>query len=301
MNHLIMLFNVPHYNPWKIWIPFYFFFTGLSAGSFLVSTLATVFGLKKFKVLALPAAISAFLLLILAPISLTMDLAQHFRFWHVLVPSYFNPTSPISYGVWLLSVYPMADLVYAYFIWKQDTRMMKILGLITIPLALSVHAYTGFVFGVVKAHAFWNTSIMPFYFLVSATVSGIALLILIYLIQSRLQRKRSGSTYDRDLLSSLTNMCVAFLGLDLFLDLSQWLVLALGSADAHLTLLTIMHDPIYVIGEILLGIVTPLLILSFPKTRGNLGWVTVASILMIVGVFFMRYSLVNVGWDVPIS
>jgi Ni/Fe-hydrogenase subunit HybB-like protein len=47
-----VLYNVPHEVPWKIYIPLYFYFTGLSAGSFILSTLSTVFGIKRFKPMA---------------------------------------------------------------------------------------------------------------------------------------------------------------------------------------------------------------------------------------------------------
>ena len=71
-----VLYNVPHEVPWKIYIPLYFYFTGLSAGSFILSTLSTVFGIKRFKPMALPAAIISFLLLLLAPACLILDLHQ---------------------------------------------------------------------------------------------------------------------------------------------------------------------------------------------------------------------------------
>ncbi|MGB9616712.1 MAG: NrfD/PsrC family molybdoenzyme membrane anchor subunit, partial [Desulfomonilaceae bacterium] len=85
-----VLYNVPHETPWKVYIPLYFYFTGLSAGSFILSTLSTVFGIKRFKPMALPAAIISFILLLLAPACLILDLHQPTRFWHTLVPEYFN-------------------------------------------------------------------------------------------------------------------------------------------------------------------------------------------------------------------
>ena len=71
-----VLYNVPHEVPWEIYIPLYFYFTGLSAGSFILSTLSTVFGIKRFKPMALPASIISFLLLLLAPACLILDLHQ---------------------------------------------------------------------------------------------------------------------------------------------------------------------------------------------------------------------------------
>jgi Ni/Fe-hydrogenase subunit HybB-like protein len=60
-------YNVFHKVSWDIRIPLYFYFTGLSAGSFVLSSLFTVFGLKQFKSLAFTAGVSAVILLLLAP------------------------------------------------------------------------------------------------------------------------------------------------------------------------------------------------------------------------------------------
>ena len=79
-------YNVFHKDPWDFWIPLYFYFTGLSAGSFVLSSLSTVFGIKQFKQLAFTAGISAVALLLFAPIFLILDLGQPLRFWKVLVP-----------------------------------------------------------------------------------------------------------------------------------------------------------------------------------------------------------------------
>ena len=185
-----VLYNVPHEIPWKVYIPLYFYFTGLSAGSFILSTLSTVFGIKRFKPMALPAAIISLVLLLLAPACLILDLNQPLRFWHTLVPEYFNRTSALSYGSWLLTFYPLANLIYIYFIFVKNDHITKILGTITVPLAIFVHAYTGFAFALVRARAWWHSALMPGYFLTSALLSGIALLLVVALIMDRYRREK---------------------------------------------------------------------------------------------------------------
>jgi tetrathionate reductase subunit C len=46
-------------------------------------------------------------------------LEQKPRFWHLF--TYFNPTSPITYGSFLLTLYPMVGVIYAYFPFKGIT------------------------------------------------------------------------------------------------------------------------------------------------------------------------------------
>lgn len=292
-----VLYNVPHEIPWKVYIPLYFYFTGLSAGSFILSTLSTVFGIKRFKPMALPAAIISFVLLLLAPACLILDLHQPTRFWHTLVPEYFNRTSALSYGSWLLTIYPVANLIYIYFIYVKNDRVTKLLGTITVPLAIFVHAYTGFAFALVRARAWWHSALMPGYFLTSALLSGIALLLVVALIMDRYRKEK----LDLELYSSLRLMMIGILLVDLFWSGSFWLTLLVSTADGYASIMLALHEKFYVWGEYVSGMLIPLVILTLPWTRDKKLWLCVASLLIIGGVFLMRYSVVFIGFDIPLS
>jgi Ni/Fe-hydrogenase subunit HybB-like protein len=292
-----VLYNVPHEIPWKIYIPLYFYFTGLSAGSFILSTLSTVFNIKRFKPMALPAAIASFVLLLLAPACLIFDLHQPTRFWHTLVPEYFNPTSALSYGSWLLTAYPIANLVYIYYIFVKNDRVTRILGMITVPLAIFVHAYTGFAFALVRARAWWHSALMPGYFLTSALLSGIALLAVVALIMDKYRQQK----LEPALYTSLRLMMIGILLVDLFWNGSFWLTLLVSTADGHASILLALHEKLYVWGELVSGMLVPLAILIIPRTRESRVWLCLASLLIIGGVFLMRYSVVFIGFDIPLS
>ncbi|MFH0822948.1 MAG: NrfD/PsrC family molybdoenzyme membrane anchor subunit [Pseudomonadota bacterium] len=292
-----VLYNVPHEIPWKIYIPLYFYFTGLSAGSFILSTLSTVFGIKRFKPMALPAAIISFLLLLLAPMCLILDLHQPTRFWHTLVPEYFNRTSALSYGSWLLTAYPIANLIYIYFIFVKNDRVTKILGAVTVPLAVFVHAYTGFAFALVRARAWWHSALMPGYFLTSALLSGIALLYVVALIFDRVRKEK----LELGLYSDLRLMMIGILLTDLFWNGSFWLTLLVSNADGYASIMVAFHEKLYIWGELVCGMLVPLAILIAPQTKGNRAWICLASLLIIGGVFLMRYSVVFIGFEVPLS
>ncbi len=292
-----VLFNVPHEVPWKVYIPLYFYFTGLSAGSFILSTLSTVFGIKRFKPMALPAAIISFLLLLLAPACLILDLHQPLRFWHTLVPEYFNNTSALSYGSWLLTLYPIANLIYIYFIFVKYDRITRVLGMITVPLAIFVHAYTGFAFALVRARAWWHSALMPGFFLTSALLSGIALLLVVALIMDRYKKEK----LELELFKSLRLMMIGILLTDLFWNGSFWLTLLVSTADGYASVMLAFHEKLYLWGEIFSGMLVPLVILVLPWTRSHRAWLCIASILIIGGVFLMRYSVVFIGFDVPLS
>ncbi len=292
-----VLYNVPHEVPWKIYIPLYFYFTGLSAGSFILSTLSTVFGIKRFKPMALPAAIISFVLLLLAPACLILDLHQPTRFWHTLVPNYFNSTSALSYGSWLLTLYPITNLIYIYFIFVKNDRATKILGTITVPLAVFVHAYTGFAFALVRARAWWHSALMPGFFLTSALLSGIALLFVVALIMD----KRKKYNLDPELFKSLRLMMIGILVVDLFWNMCFWLTLLVSNADGYASVLFALTEKLYIFGEIGFGMLVPLVLLLLPWTREDKLFQCLASLLIIMGVFLMRYSVVFIGFDIPLS
>lgn len=292
-----VLYNVPHEVPWKVFIPLYFYFTGLSAGSFILSTLSTVFGIKRFKPMALPAAIISFLLLLLAPACLILDLQQPTRFWHTLVPEYFNRMSALSFGSWLLSAYPIANLIYIYYIFVKNDKVTRVLGMVTVPLAIFVHAYTGFAFALVRARAWWHSALMPGYFLTSALLSGIALLMVVALLMDRYARTK----LDPELFTSLRLMMVGILLVDLFWTGSFWLTLMVSNADGYASVWYALQEKLYVYGEITAGMLVPLALLILPWTRYKRVWLYVASILIIGGVFLMRYSVVFIGYDIPLS
>lgn len=290
-------YNVFHKAPWDFWIPLYFYFTGLSAGSFVLSSLSTVFGIKQFKQLAFTAGISAVILLLLAPIFLVLDLGQPLRFWKVLVPWYFNPHSVMSWGSWLLVIYPIVLLIYCWCMLKEKERMIKIFGIITLPLAIAVHGYTGFIFGLIKARVYWYSAIMPGYFLTSAVLSGIGLLIIIILIKDKL----TGGSAISELFSPLKKMMIVIIILDLFWVFCWKITLLSGTHEAHASALIALKDPLYIFGELFLGMFIPLFLLTFSKTRNSTGWLVVSSVLVLMGVFLMRYTLVFTGFKIPLS
>ncbi|MBI2305512.1 MAG: polysulfide reductase NrfD [Chloroflexi bacterium] len=300
MANILITYNVEHELPLSIHLAVYFYLTGLSAGSFILSTLAYGFGMEQFKPLGKVGVIMAILLLVMAPLNLIADMEQPFRFWYLFL--YLNPTSPITWGSFLLTLYPLNSLVYAYFMFRGDAPRTKFFGLIGIPLAVSVHGYTGFILALGKARALWNTALMPTLFLVSAMVSGIAMMILVVIIKDRFfSPERQVKT---ELISRLTQLLAGTIILDLFLVVSDVLVLLTSDAEAKegaSLILTGELSPYFLGMEILLGSLVPLFILTFPLTRRRVSAVAFASALVMVGIMAMRYVMVIGGQMVPLS
>jgi formate-dependent nitrite reductase membrane component NrfD len=62
-----------------------------------------------------------------------------------------------------------------------------------------------------------------------------------------------------------------------------------------------LSEELYIVGEIGFGMLLPLFILLLPVTREDRFFQCFASFLIIVGVFLMRYSVVFIGFDIPLS
>ncbi len=295
-----IIYNVEHEMPLGIPIATYFYLTGLSAGSFIISTLAYGFGMVKFKPLGKIGVVMATLLLVIAPMILLIDLEQPLRFWHLIL--YLRITSPITWGTFLLSLYPMNCIIYGYFMFKGDMRRTKIFGLLGIPLALLVHGYTGFILALGKARVLWNTAIMPPIFLVSAMVSGLALMILVVIVKDFvLQRKKEP---NRALIYALGNFLVASIVLDLILigiDLSVLLTSTTEAYRAALMLLNGQFRFLFLGVEITLGAIIPLLLILSPFTKHWIPGFVIASVLVMVGIFAMRCIMVIGGLSIPLS
>lgn len=295
-----IIYNVEHEMPLGIPIATYFYLTGLSAGSFIISTLAYGFGMLKFKPLGKIGVVMATFLLIIAPMILLIDLEQPFRFWHLII--YLRITSPITWGTFLLSLYPMNCMVYGYFMFKGDLKRTKIFGLIGIPLALLVHGYTGFILALGKARVLWNTAIMPPIFLVSAMVSGLALMILVVIVKDFIIQR--GKEPNRELIYALGKFLVASIALDLILigiDLSVLLTSTTEAYRAALMLLNGQFSFLFLGVELLLGAIIPLFLFLSPFTKRWVPAYALASILVMVGIFAMRCIMVIGGLSVPLS
>lgn len=183
---------------------------------------------------------------------------------------------------------------------KGNMRLTRIFGFIGIPLAISVHGYTGFILAFGKARALWNTALMPILFLVSAIVSGIALMILVCTIKDRFFSKEK--KINLTLIFNLGKLLAWMIIFDLFLVGSDLIVLSISHSDAqaiaHLLLLG-KFSPLFLIVENLLGKIVPFILLVVPKFR-RLTTIVVASILVVIGIFFMRYIVVVGGEFIPL-
>jgi Ni/Fe-hydrogenase subunit HybB-like protein len=102
---------------WQWWILAYFFFGGISGGSYALGTLLRLAGDSRDRSASQLAYIASFVALIPCPIFLMADLGQPLLFWHMLVDTSpggglaFRPDSPMSLGSWALLLFGLFSFV----------------------------------------------------------------------------------------------------------------------------------------------------------------------------------------------
>ncbi|MHB8877274.1 MAG: NrfD/PsrC family molybdoenzyme membrane anchor subunit, partial [Myxococcaceae bacterium] len=197
---------------WSLMIVMYPYITGFVAGAFIVTSLYHVFGRQEFKPVARLAMATSFCFLAIATMPLLNHLGHAERgVFVVITPNFASAMAGfgalytfylivLSLEVWFvyrkeiimsarksrglkrfmyaalaLGTYDTSPEALAY-----DHKAVRLLCAIGLPSACMLHGYVGFIFGAIKANPWWSTPLMPVVFLLSAAVSGIGLLIVLY-------------------------------------------------------------------------------------------------------------------------
>ncbi|PKM80741.1 MAG: polysulfide reductase [Firmicutes bacterium HGW-Firmicutes-14] len=234
---------------WGLFIVLYPYLTGLVAGAFIVSSLYHVFGVSKLKPVSRLALISALALLLVAPLALISHLGQPLRALNLMWTP--NPTSAMAGFGYIYSFYLIIVLLEIWFMYRKDLvefaatregwtgklyniltlgakdispaalhtdhKVVSALAIIGIPSAAFLHGYVGFIFGAIKANSWWSTPLMPVIFLLSAIVSGVALLIVVYAVTCWLRKVK----IDFDCLMTMNKYLLIFLILAFVLEILE--------------------------------------------------------------------------------
>jgi protein NrfD len=305
---------------WGLWVAAYIFFIGLSAGAFLVSSLVYVFDMKRFEPISRVALFTALVTLLMALLSIVVDLGHMERAWHVIV--YANFKSPMAWMIYLYSFYMVILTLELWFLLRtdfvrlareggrrtrlyrllalgssdasedrgrHDRRIVRVLATIGVPTAIMFHGGVGALFGTVAARPHWHSGLFPLLFLLSALVSGGALLAVVAAVfQDGLRRYRQ-TVLD------LGQLVVALLVLDVLFQVSEFLVAFRGGIPGHTAgLLLVLTGPfreVFWLGQLGLGTLVPLALLLLP-TRRKPWLVVVACALIVVGIFGLRLNIV---------
>jgi formate-dependent nitrite reductase membrane component NrfD len=142
---------------WKWEVALYFWFGGISGGSYVLGRMADRFGGGRYRDLSKLASYISFASLLPSPPLLIYDLGDPRRFHHML--RVFKPSTPMSLGSWVLSAYSLpctAEALRQFSIRRMTAAKRKRFeggpvnraitaahDLAGVPLALGLAGYTG--------------------------------------------------------------------------------------------------------------------------------------------------------------
>ncbi len=194
-----------------------------------------------------------------------------------------------------------------------DKKAAKVLAAAGIPVALFLHGYAGFIFGSVKANALWMSPLMPVIFIMSAVVSGIALCMLTYIVimewQAFRNRRRGGSEKAAEIkaaetqaIGKSTRFLLAFLVGAISLELLDLIFRGYTAMKSWDILRSVMYGKDFMNIFVLqygLGNLVPFFLLVLPGR--NLPRIIIALVLVLFGVFMMRWNVVIGGQAFSLS
>jgi Ni/Fe-hydrogenase subunit HybB-like protein len=283
------LFGSSNVIPWGMPIVLAIYFIGLSAGSLILSTLVYVFGQEKYKPIGRMAVLLAIALIFGALVAIATDLGRPENFWRLFMFFYWNNmTSMFAINTILYGGYFVISIAYLGIIFSGSKVWMKRWGYLAIGWAAMVHMGTGMIFGFMSAREAWFSPIKPLEFVTAAVTSGVALLIVVLV----LTMKFTGRDLKKDMVVSLSRLLIVFicvLALLIFLD--KMTHLYAPDRAAVLYSLTGKYCWIFWFLQIGLVVILPLTILFNKKLR-SIRWIFIASLSVVVGIFFERFFLV---------
>lgn len=287
---------------WGLYIVGFMFFVGLSAGGLIISSAGKVFGIERFEPFAKIATFLSFTAIVVAAVSIVPDIGRPERLWHLI--RYPNFSSPLLWDVIAIGMYLVLSAVYLWMMVQADAgkrskKALKRMAIAALVAAVAVHSVTAWIFGLQISRPFWNSALLAPFFIVSALVSGTALLLGVLILLRRFRYLSFGD----DLVAFIGRLLAVFILVELFFLTSEILTEAYPGApeglDAVRLLLGGVGAPMFWI-EVFFGGIVAVALLLHPRTRANGAWVGIASILTLVGVFFYRFNLLMTGFTLPL-
>src|SRR5271166_4199688 len=279
---------------WSVLIVLYPFITGLVAGAFILASLVRIFRVQAIEPTYRLALLTALAFLMVAPLPLQLHLGHPERSPEM----YFTPHSSSAMAMfgyvylWYLMAVLVLEIWLDYrreivllsqsrkgllrWIYKAmtlgssniserslriDERVGWIVTLIGIPSAFLLHGYVGFIFGSIKANPWWSSPLMPIVFLFSAMSSGIAAVLLLYMLSMQVKKR----PIDMPCLDTVARYLFYCFVIDFTLEMLDLIHRTYEADESFRSLDFMVHTRLFfsqVILQICLGTLAPLALLA---------------------------------------
>jgi len=287
LSHGHHAYNVTREHPWGLLLAVYIFFVVSSTGLCIIGSLGDVFGFKNYMLIS-KRAIFGSIVTILAGFAVIL-----FEIGHPVTMIIYNVLSPgLTSAIWwmgtLYGLYLTFMIVEFYFLLNNDMKKAKIFGLTGLLVGLAAHSNLGSVFGFLNARPISNGVFYPTYFILTAFITGIFLAFIIMGFRYKL----NFTTEVKKMLEGLAKIQGLLIAILIFFVTWKMLTDIYGGMPNR------AEVAIHILGsttfqlEVLLAMVIPLLVIlkDFGRSPVLMFW---ASMIGMIGIFFMRYNLVH--------
>jgi Ni/Fe-hydrogenase subunit HybB-like protein len=298
--------NLDNSHPWGLWIALDVA-TGvaLAAGGFTSAALIHVLHRNEYAALGRPALLTAMLGYTFVAIGLLVDLGRPYNVWHVVLPWMGNPRSVLfEVGICVLAYLTVLYVEFAPTVCDRlaaSTRWPRLAGAARrlgrlLEAGMTVFILAGVVLSCAhqsslgsllliapsKVHPLWWTPALPLLFLLSAVAVGLPMVILESLLAARALRL----TPETEILARVARYVPVLLGIYASAKIIDLLV-----RDAAALLLSGSVESLAFAGELALGVLVPMAILSSARLRRSAAALGSASLLIVLGVAANRFNV----------
>ncbi|MBI5196671.1 MAG: polysulfide reductase NrfD [Nitrospirae bacterium] len=279
--------------PWGLWIGFNVLGgVAMAAGGFVIASAVYLLNMKKYKPIARPAILTAFIGYLLAAFTIFLDIGHPMRIWHPMVMWQVHS---------VMFIVAIHVILYTTVLGLESSPMLleklklgglkKIIEKLMVPIALfgtllSVlhQSSLGAVYLIVpdKLHSLWYSQTLPFSFLVSSVMMGLCMVSFVSILSAKFFKH----PVNMDIFSGLARGSI--IAIAFYLILKIFLLLTGPGVAAAFT--GTMESKMYLL-EMSVGLVIPLILLLLPGVRNSLGGIFLVDILVIIGVIINRMNI----------
>jgi molybdopterin-containing oxidoreductase family membrane subunit len=293
-------FGVSRGVPWGILIAAYVFFVVTSTGLCIVSSVGHVFGFANFNPIAKRAVFLSIATIVAGFLVIAFEIENS---WRMPVGNVIgaNPTSNIWWMGTLYGAYLFFMMIEFVMLQKEQHKVATAFGLAGLLTGVVAHSNLGAVFGLLNGREFWHGPYMPIYFITSAAMSGCVAIIFFTCIAYWFNGWKMSDKMKKSL-ESVAKMGALMMAVIIFFTCWKMITGVTGNPpgkfEAMEALLSGSYAVNFWVGEVLLGMVIPFVIIMAVRGR-NMSALFIASLAGMIGIFVMRYDLVIVGQLVP--
>jgi Ni/Fe-hydrogenase subunit HybB-like protein len=284
---------------WAFYVGNFTFLVGVAAAAVLLVIPAYVYQWKPLKEVVVLGELLAISALVMCLLFILVDMGRPDRFLHIM-PFFGTPNWPRSLLTWdalVLNGYLLVNLVLvSYLLFKTyrgepyDKRIFLPLVLLSIPVSISTHTVTAFLYNGMAARPYWNASILAPRFIASAFCSGPAVMIILF----QVLRRTNGLPIKDEAIWKIAELMSYAMFLNLFL-LGAELFKEYYSATEHLLYTQYLWTGIgehrtlvpYAWLSLFCSVVAFVLFL-IPRTRRNFFTLNLGCLLIWAGVYIEK-------------